>query len=346
MKIRFSSIAIASLILASPNPVGACDTCGCFIPTEDGRPLYSRGWFAGVGEQFTYFGTDKLNSRSAPNPTGQYLVSSNSQVIAGYRVTDWFSIQFSLPLIYREYKTPSGVGIERGTVAGLGDIPVVANLTIYRTPPAAKAPGDSKAGSLALNQSGSTDYPDQPFFATVNLLGGIKLPTGNPSRLKDELAPEVDVPGVPPSGIGGHDLALGSGSVDGIAGLAAFVRYHSFFFQADAQYAIRTVGAYGYRYANAISYSGGPGYRLVNRGSTRVGLQFVLSGEDKGVDHLRGAVSDDTGINIVYLGPRLIVSHKDRITMEVGGDLPAYSRNTAFQTIPSYRIRAGFVVRF
>ncbi len=346
MKFRSVPFAIALAIILSLTTAQACDTCGCFIPTEDARPLYSRGWFAGIGEQFTYFATDRLNSQPAPNPTGQYLASSNTQVIAGYRLTDWLSVQFSLPLIYREYKTPAGFAIERGTVAGLGDIPIVANFTLYRTPMPAKAADDVKAGALSLNQSGATDYPERPFFATVNLLAGVKLPTGNPSRLKDELVPEVDIPGAPPSGIGGHDLALGSGSFDGIAGLAAYIRYHAFFFQADAQYAIRSTGAYGYRYANAISYSGGPGYQIVNRGSTRAGLEFVVSGEDKGVDHLRGQVSNDTGINIVYLGPRLIVSHKDRITMEVGGDLPVYSRSTAFQTIPSYRIRAGFVVRF
>lgn len=85
---------------------------------------------------------------------------------------------------------------------------------------------------------------------------------------------------------------------------------------------------------------------LVNNRTTKFGLQAIISGENKGRDHFRGDLADDTGINIVYAGPRLIYSHRDRITAEVGADLPFYVRNTSFQTVPSYRIRAGFVVRF
>lgn len=222
---------------------------------------YSKGWYAGIGQQFTYFGTDKQDSHPAPNPTGQYLASSITQLIAGFRITDRFSVQMSLPFIYRQYKRPDGFEIQRGNVAGVGDFSVVGNFTIYRTAQTAAAAPDPK--SLATAASGkdgamAKDNPELPFFATVNLIGGIKFPTGNPSCIKEEFK-EVDVEGAPPSGVHGHDLALGSGSYDGLVGLAAYVRYHSLFFEADTQYAIRTVGAYDYRYANAISYSGGPG---------------------------------------------------------------------------------------
>ena len=324
----------------------ACDTCGCFVPTESERPLYSAGWFAGVGEQFTYFGRDQLNSQPVSNPTGQYLASSITQIIAGYRITDRFSVQLSLPLIYRQYQRPAGFDIQRGTVAGLGDVPIVGNFTLYRTALAVRPATDSKSCSAPGGKCAiaPADLWDQPFFATVNLIGGIKLPTGDSSRIKEEFS-EVAVEGAPPSGIHGHDLALGSGSVDGLVGLATYVRYRAVFFQADMQYAIRSTGSYDYRYANALSYSGGPGIILLNRAATRVGVQCVYSGENKGCDHFRGQLAEDTGINIVYLGPRVVFSHRDRITAELGADLPVFTRNTSFQTVPSYRIRAGFVVR-
>jgi hypothetical protein len=119
-KFRFFALSVARVIPLAVPVAGACDTCGCFIPTEDGRPLYSQGWFAGIGEQFTYFGTDLNNGQSAPNPTGQYLASSTTQIIGGYRLTDRFSVQLSIPLIYRQYLRPVGFNIQRGTVAGLG----------------------------------------------------------------------------------------------------------------------------------------------------------------------------------------------------------------------------------
>jgi hypothetical protein len=348
MKFGTLFLAVAAATAALQPAAPACDTCGCFVPTESAPPLYSRGWFAGVGEQFTYFNADRLDSQPAPNPTGQYLASSITQLIAGYRMTDRFSVQFSIPLIYRQYKRPEGFDVQRGTVAGLGDIPLVGNFTLYRTP-LAVAPAsvrDPKSMTPPIQIPGATwDYPDQPFFATVNVIGGIKLPTGNSSRIKEEFN-EIDVEDAPPSGIHGHDLALGSGSVDGIVGLATYVRYHSFFFQADTQYAIRSTGSYDYRYANALSYSGGPGYLCVNRGATRFGLQAVASGEVKGRDHFRGALAEDTGINVVYAGPRLVLSYREKITAELGADLPVFIHNTSFQTVPSFRIRAGLVVRF
>ena len=338
---RTGILAIILGILVAVRPAIGCDTCGCYVPTDTSRPLYSAGWFAGIGEQFTYFGRDQFNSQPAPNPTGQYLASSISQIIAGYRFTDRFSVQFSLPIIYRQYLRPEGFAVQRGTVAGLGDIPVVGNFTLYRTP---LVPVCAKAAKSCPAFS-STDPADLPFFATVNLIGGIKFPTGSPSRIKEEFN-ESEVSGAPPSGIHGHDLALGSGSFDGIVGLAAYLRCRSFFFEANAQYAIRSTGAYDYRYANALSYSGGPGFLLLNRAPTRVGLQCACSGESKGRDHFRGEVQADTGINAVYLGPRVVVSHRDRILADLGIDIPVSIRNTAFQTVPSYRLRAGFVVRF
>jgi hypothetical protein len=346
MNIRsISALIVLAAVSFIPTTQG-CDTCGCFIPTEDGRPLYTRGWFAGVGEQFTFFGTDLNNGRSAPNPTDQYLASSITQIIGGYRITDRFSIQLSIPLIDRQYRRPEAFGIQRGTIAGLGDIPIVGNFTLYRTPIVRSTPTqDPKAEAISTSAGLGLDYPDQPLFATVNLIGGIKLPTGDSSRIAEEFN-EMAVPGAPPSGVHGHDLALGSGSVDGIVGLAVYARYHSLFFQADTQYAIRSTGSFDYRYANAISYSGGPGFLFINNRTTRLGLQAVISGEDKGRDRFGSEVAGDTGINIVYAGPRLIYSHRERITVELGADLPVFIHNTAFQTVPSFRIRAGFVMRY
>ena len=345
MKLR---ALLPSVLLLIGLPLApACDTCGCFVPTESVRPLHSASWFAGVGEQFTYFGNDQLNSQRVSNPTGQYLASSITQIISGYRITDRFSVQLSLPLLYRQYKRPDGFDIQRGTVAGLGDIPIVGNFTLYRTPLDVRPATDAKSCSAPGDTCAIAPVNPRhlPFFATINLIGGIKLPTGSSSRIKEEFN-EEEVDGAPPSGIHGHDLALGSGSVDGIVGLAVYMRYRAVFFQFDSQYAIRSTGGYDYRYANALSYSGGPGFIFVNRAATRVGVQCVCSGENKGRDHFRGQLAEDTGINIVYVGPRIVVSHRERLTADLGADLPAYTRNTSFQTVPSYRIRASFIVRF
>ena len=61
------------------------------------------------------------------------------------------------------------------------------------------------------------------------------------------------------SGVHGHDLALGSGSFDGIVGTGIYTRWTRAFFNASMQYAIRTKGDFDYQYANDLTWFGGPG---------------------------------------------------------------------------------------
>jgi hypothetical protein len=182
------------------------------------------------------------------------------------------------------------------------------------------------------------------FTASVVLMAGVKFPTGDTSRLREELD-ETEIPGAPPSGIHGHDLALGTGSYDGVLGTPTSLRYRNFFFQADAQFALRGEGDFGYEPANDISWSGGPGYYFVRNSRTIVGLQFVVSGEHKDLDHFQGAAVEDTGITSVFLGPRVIAS-VGRVSAEIGIDIPVSIDNTALQTVADYRVRAGFAFRF
>jgi hypothetical protein len=108
----------------------ACDLCGCYTPQLNAmlgmEPTPSfpwlAGWYAAVGEQFTRFATLQLNGDEIANPTGQYLNSSITQLVAGYDINSRFALQLNVPLIYREFKRPEGFQIDRGTVSGPGDV--------------------------------------------------------------------------------------------------------------------------------------------------------------------------------------------------------------------------------
>src|SRR6185369_2561187 len=116
---------------------------------------------------------------------------------------------------------------------------------------------------------------------------------------------EIEDPVGPPSGIHGHDLALGSGSYDGIIGTSFYARRGRFFGSAQLQYAIRTTGDFDYRYANDLTWFGGPGYYLLMKDEFTLGLQLAVSGEYKGLDSFQGHDAQDTGVTAVYLGPQL-----------------------------------------
>ena len=307
-------------------------------------PRWLTGWYAGVAEQFTHFSTDRFDGHEVPNPTGEYLNSSITQIIIGRSLPildDRFGIQIGLPFIDRDFKRPDGFAIDRGNIFGLGDMTLVANFIAFK----------KQASFFDLNPSLAKDgknpvpiFHEPDFSAIVNLTLGIKLPTGDTSRLKENFH-EVDIPGAPESGIGGHDLTLGTGSVDGIFGVQALVRYKLLFAQADAQYTLRGQGDYKYQFADDLSWSGGPGCYLVRQKANSIGLQGVISGETKGYDRFEGEPDTDTGVTAVYLGPR-IIANSGRWNGEITVDIPVLMNTTQFQTSPSWRIRAGFSFRF
>lgn len=302
-------------------------------------PASASRFYAAVAEQFTHFGTLQLDGHEVDNPTGQYLDSSITQLVAGYSFNSRFALQINVPLIYRSFERPEGFAIDRGTESGLGDVSLLGKFVLFH---------HQSGGSASLKfddpKNPHFESPDPDFTVSALLIGGVKFPTGNTDRLKEEFN-EVVVPGAPESGIHGHDLTLGTGSYDGIVGGQFSLRYKSFFFQADTQFTVRGDGAHQYNFANDLSWSGGPGFYLVRNHQTIVGLKLACSGEHKDVDRFHGQPAADTGITSVFLGPRLIASH-GKLSAELAAELPVSIDNTALQAVPDYRLRGSFAIRF
>ena len=335
------SLKLALFPILAAAPAFACDLCGCYTPRLEVVREKSYAFFAGAGEQFTHFGTVRVDGSKVGNPTGQYLDSSNTQLVVGATFFEnRFGVQLNVPLIYRSYKRPEGFDIERGHVSGLGDVALLANWVVFKKETSAQERSLSKDGKTsALAQSAVPD-----FSASVNLLAGIKFPTGDASRLAEEFS-ESETEGAPESGIHGHDLALGTGSYDGIFGVQIFLRHRAVFFQADAQFTLRGDGRYSYHFANDLSWSSGPGVDILRRGADVLALQCVVSGESKDTDRFQGRVAEDTGVTSLYIGPRVLATW-GRVNAEVAVDLPVLMHTTALQTTADYRIRAGFTVHF
>jgi hypothetical protein len=335
-----------------------CDLCGCYTPqmeampqsgdeSDFGQPLptgathnrwLDRAYFA-LAEQFTHFGTVQVDGHEATNPSGQYEDSSITQLVAGYSFTPRFALQVNVPLIYRSFERPEGFAIDRGTESGLGDISLLGKFVLFH-----KESGGGRRPNLDDTKNPRMEKHEPDLTVSALLIGGVKFPTGNSSRLKEEFN-EIETPGAPVSGIHGHDLTLGTGSYDAIVGGQTSLRYKSFFFQGDVQFTLRGDGSHQYHFANDLSWSGGPGYYFVRNHKVIVGLQCACSGEHKDVDRFRGQPADDTGITSVFLGPRVVASI-GKISGELAAAFPLLIDNTALQVVPDYRLQASLAVRF
>src|SRR5690606_6617939 len=151
-----------------------------------------------------------------------------TQFLLGWQFTDRIGVQLALPLVARSYRrVEDGNRIVHGDPTGLGDMSLVGTVLAY-----------SRATDASVLR--------------LSVLGGIKFPTGDPDLLAEELqepvtavrarrlrgethhdsGPSHHEPGRIPSGVHGHDLALGSGSFDGIVGALAYWDYGRFFVNA------------------------------------------------------------------------------------------------------------------
>jgi hypothetical protein len=149
---------------------------------------------------------------------------------------------------------------ETGTDFGVGDVSLISRLTVF--------------------QKRAMEYG-----IAVNLLAGIKFPTGDPRRLKEEvtqarlfesfLPPDTphDPLGHSVASVHQHSLAPGSGSYDGVFGLTANGRWGRWFLNSQFQYCLRTRGESGFRYGDELMVSGGPGVFVLVKDSCTLSLQ-------------------------------------------------------------------------
>lgn len=315
MKILSCAVLTAAAVAPS---LFACDLCSVYAAGE-ARGQLGRGVFAGIAEQFTHFGTLQEDGRKIPNEHNEVLDSSITQILAGYNFSDRFGIQLNVPLIHRSFRREHEDAIDRGTESGVGDTLLLAHFQPY-------------------------SHDRVNLTVAWSILGGIKFPTGSSSRLEEETHEEEG--GEHVSGIHGHDLTLGSGSWDGLIGTSFYLRWKRAFFFAETQYAIRSEGDFGYQFANDLTWSAGPGVLLALEENFTVSLQANVSGETKGRDEFRGETAEDTGVTSVFVGPGLVVTWREKLSGEVGVDLPVLVDNTAVQIVPDYRVRAAFIFHF
>jgi len=345
--VRVVAAAAFAAAAAVAQPAAACDLCAIYTGTIM-RADRTGAWI-GIAEQYTHYGNLKEDGDDIANPDDEWMRSSITQIVGGYTFASWIGVQVSVPLISREYRRLEDGVATRGDEGGLGDLSVLLRLV-----PLTRA------------------YTYGVLHAEV--LAGVKLPTGDSDRLAEELAeddhddedehhalarsvPARAAMARPPhrphhdehehaSGVHGHDLALGSGSVDGSFGLSLFASWKRLFFSAAAQYALRGNGAFGYEYADDLLWSAGPGvYPLLGHDYTTA-LQLVVSGETKGNDRQGAATLGDTALTSVNLGPGVSLTWKQSLSFDLVAELPVIQNNSGRQVVADYRLRGGLSWHF
>jgi hypothetical protein len=292
----------------------SCDLCAIYNASA-ARGENSTGFHVAVAQQFTHAATLQHEGSEVSDPADQYRDSAITTAIIGYNFNKRFGVSVNVPYIHRSFRRAEGFAIDKGTESGLGDVSLLGRW-------------------IALSKA------DHDYSYSMSLMGGVEFPTGDSDRLREEVN-EVEVPGAPPSGVHGNDLALGSGSYDAIIGAAANARWRRTFFTVDTQYFIRTRGDFGYRFGNEVSTAGGPGIFILFREETTLAVQAIVSYESKARDRLNGVKRNDGIITAWYAGPGIVFTWGEHFSATFNLDVPLEIQNREFQTVPDYRVRAG-----
>lgn len=310
-------------LLALGRDAGACDLCSVFV-AKQAQGESALGFRAGFAEQFTRFGSLRRDGTAIPNAAGQYLNSSITQFFVAYGRTDRLSFQVNAPLIHRSFRRIQEDGIEQSSLSGLGDITLLVRYSDYL---------ESDSGT-ALRWS---------------VLGGPKLPTGSSHLVQGETAHHHSTAPSPgtsldASGLHDHDLALGSGSLDGIVGGSIELRLDRFNLPMLAQYAFRTTNHHGYRFGNDLTWQAMPGYFVHLSPRSSVNASWCMTGEFKSRDRENGDFDPGTAMTSVFMGPQLAASWSDRMSGAIGIELPLFLETPSLQLVPSSRYRLNFTI--
>ncbi len=316
--VRAGVAATLCMVLAFSTAAVACDSCGCSVVPFEVTSV-TPGWSVGVGVQYTDFDRLQQDGQPVPNPDNQFVHSLITQVQVGYNFDNRVGLHLTLPYVSRDFQRVVGDSVHQaGNLSGMGDAILMGRWA-------------------AIRRTGH----DHSVVAVLN--AGLKLPTGSPDELQEQVNALL---GGPDSVVGGHDLALGTGSLDVLLGGSLAWHRGAWVGGATVLYAFRNPGAFGYRYGNDFQWDVSFGHSLKG-GAGGPSLSLDLNGETKNEDVFGGnQLVIDTGVNETFVGPKLEtgVGNNQRATVEV--TFPIHEANSDLQLVPSYRIRGSYVRRF
>jgi len=333
------TVALLLLGLAVPTAL-ACELCAVYS-AGSARGESSSGFLISVAEQFTSYRTTHFNGEEIDITDPDYLDSSITHIVSTYNFSPRFGLSLSVPLVYNSFRrfdvryferAPPVSGTEEDSEFGLGDLALIGRVTLL-----AKA--------------------EMEYGVLINFLGGVKFPTGDSTRLADEVEqarifetfpgpPHIDPLSHSPAGVHQHMLAAGSGSYDGIFGLTVNTRWKRWFFNSQLQYYLRTAGEEDFEYGDHTLVSGGPGRYLVLDDPWTLSLQLNAVYETEGRVRLLDRKSDRTGMTAWYLGPQFSLTWGEHLAANAGVDVPLHIVSRGFQNVPTYRVHAGLNYRF
>ncbi|MEZ4755010.1 MAG: hypothetical protein R3A13_12030 [Bdellovibrionota bacterium] len=319
----FSKILTVFLVLILSNSAFACDLHAVCSPIDINKGAKDT-FQLGISHQFTHFESN-LRPEGFEKFPGQHLESNITQIFGIYNLSERLSLQSNLPLIFRDYQRIKNSQLEKSSENGIGDISLLAKYSMFRA-----------------HQDNST--------VIWEILGGVKLATGDSDRLKEEQdafrESHARHSGEEGNLVGGDHLALGSGSYDFILGTAIFYQLDDFYFNGNLHYTLRQEGDFDYEFGNGVQWDLGPAYYVSRTETGAFSTRIKLSGDYKSADKISGQSLTNSADKNIYLGPEIWYARGNDWSLKLGLDIPVETNSSAEEVVPKYRVLSTFTASF
>ncbi len=303
---RWIVAALLALALVLPEAAAAFP-----INAPNARTLFGGFTLGAFRLRVTRSATLKDGAETVADPLDQAVTTVEEDLTFVYGATRDLTLGATLPVLERRlrFDTPAG---ERRTISaeGLGDLALTGAYRVYRR--------DVTRGTTQLS-----------------LLGGLKLPTGATGIDDPDLSRLTGTPGtrLPPG------LQPGSGSVDGIVGLAAFHNVHRLSVYADVQTKLTTEGAQDFRAGNQLFYDLTADYVLLP--ARNMFLILELNGVSIARAEQAGRTVRDSGGHLLFLSPGIQYLPIPPLILEASVQVPIHRDLNGRQLAPDWSAVVG-----
>jgi len=305
-----SRSVLASWILVATLAVS--DPAAAFpINAPNARTLFGGFTLGSFRLRVTREATLKEGTETVSDPRDQAVTTFEEDVTVVYGATRDLTVGVSIPILQRRLRFDDPAGGRRTISAdGLGDLTVVGAYRFFRR--------DVERGTTQFS-----------------LLGGLKLPSGATDAEDSDLPRLTGMPEtrLPPS------LQLGSGSVDGILGVAGFHNVDRLSFYADAQGKLNTEGSQDFRAGNSLHYDLSADYVLLP--GRNMFLILELNGVFKARAEQAGRTVRDSGGHLLFLSPGIQYLPIPPLILEAGVQIPIFRDLNGRQLAPDWSVVVG-----
>lgn len=303
---RRALITLLVLGLGFAQPAGAFP-----INAPNARTLFGGFTLGAVRLRVTEAGTLKKGTETVADPRDQALTTFEEDVTVVYGATRDLTLGITQPILERRLRFDDPAGGRRSIEAeGPGDLALTGAYRVYRK--------DVERGTMQFS-----------------LLGGLKLPSGA-TDVEDSNLPRLT--GTPGARLPSN-LQLGSGSVDGIVGLAGMQNTDRLTVYADVQGKLNTEGAQSFQAGDTVFYDLSVDYVLGAQRNLFAILE--LNGLSASRAEQEGRTVRDSGGQLLFISPGIQYLPIPNLILEGSVQVPILRDFNGRQLAPDWSAVVG-----